>query len=317
MTTVAFSAFAEARIDVAIVEVGLGGRLDATNIVRPVACVIPSIGLDHQKFLGRTLSAIAAEKAGILKRRVPCVIGSMSPRAASRIAERARTKAVQLFDAGRLCKVRKYEVRDGLNVLSISAGKREYDDLHCKLVGRHQINNTLCAVLTVELLTRRGFEIPESALRQGLENVDWPGRFQIFRHEPTLILDVAHNSAGMRALVQTMREVYPGVRPVVVLGVLADKDYRGMLGAWQGAASHILCCQVNSPRALPAEKLHSTARKLNVPSSVSFDALAAVREAARRVGKGGVVCVTGSHYVVGQVLENTHAAAKEKSAKMS
>lgn len=315
LTSVAFSAFAEAKVEVAIVEVGLGGRLDATNIVRPVLCVIPSIGFDHQKYLGRTLSAIAAEKAGILKRRVPCVIGKMSPGAARTIAERAQAIESQVFDAWQLCKVRSREITAISNRLSISTDTADFDALRCNLIGRHQMNNILCAVVAAQTLNRRGINIDEAALRSGLQHVNWPGRFQIFQQRPTIVFDVAHNPAGMRAFIETFKTVYPGRRPVVVLGVLADKEYQKMLNAWRPVASHLIFCRIDSARALPPEQLYGAAHDMNLPSSIIPDASRALDEAKRRAGHDGIVCVTGSHYVVGRLLGDF--TNRKKTGKIS
>jgi dihydrofolate synthase/folylpolyglutamate synthase len=308
LTMIAFSAFAEAGVDIAVVEVGLGGRLDATNIVHPVLSIIPSIAFDHQKYLGKTLSAIAAEKAGIVKRRVPCVIGKI-PRPAARVIE-AKTKSMQsqLYDASRLCKVRKSEITSQFNRLWLSSGDIEYDGLQSNLVGRHQINNTLCAITGVSILNKHGIRISDDDMKNGLRTVEWPGRFQIVQRKPAIVFDVAHNPAGMRALVETFREVFPDHHPVVLFGVLADKDYRKMLDDWQGVARHFVFCRVQSSRALQPEKLHKAALNMGFTASVVSEASVAFEEAKKIAGREGIVCVAGSHYTVGGLMECINAA---------
>jgi len=303
LTMIAFSAFAEAGVDIALVEVGLGGRLDATNIVHPVLSIIPSIAFDHQKFLGKTLSAIATEKAGILKRRVPCVIGKMPPQAARVIEAKAKDMQSQLYDASRVCKVRKSEITSQFNRLWLSVGNVEYDDLRSNLIGRHQINNTLCAITAVSLLNKHGFRISDANMQTGLQSVEWSGRFHVVLQKPVIVFDVAHNSAGMRALVETFREVFPNHRPVVLLGVLADKDYRKMLHEWHGVARHLVFCRVQSSRALPPEKLHVAALKMGFAAIIVSDPAGAFEEAKKIAGREGIVCVAGSHYTVGGLME--------------
>ncbi len=308
LTMIAFSAFAEAGVDIAVVEVGLGGRLDATNIVHPVLSIIPSIAYDHQKFLGKTLSAIAAEKAGILKRRVPCVIGKMPSQAARVIEAKAKDIQSQIYDASRLCKVHNCEITSQFNRLWLAAGNIEYDDLRSNLVGRHQINNTLCAIVGVDLLNKRGFRISDGDMKKGLRSVEWPGRFQVVQQKPIIVFDVAHNAAGMRSLVETFREAFSNERPVVLLGVLADKDYRKMLHEWQGIARHFVFCRVQSSRALPPEKLHAAALKMSFAATIVPDPAIAFEEAKKLAGPTGIVCVAGSHYTVGALIESAKAA---------
>jgi len=313
LTMIAFSAFAEAGVDIAVVEVGLGGRLDATNIVHPVLTIIPSIAFDHQKFLGKTLSAIAAEKAGILKRRVPCVIGKMSPQAARVIEAKAKNMQSHLYDAWRVCKVHKSEITSQFNRLWLSVGSIEYNDLRSHLIGRHQINNTLCAITGVSVLNEHGIRISDDDMTNGLRTVEWPGRFQVAHQKPIIVFDVAHNPAGMRALVETFREVFPNHRPVVLLGVLADKDYRKMLHEWLGVARHFVFCQAQSARALSPDKLHAASLKMGLASTIISDSAGALEEAKKIAGKEGIVCVAGSHYTVGGLMKSTILQGGQKS----
>lgn len=302
LTMVAFAAFAESGVEVAVVEVGLGGRLDATNIVRPKLCIISSIAREHQKFLGRTLAEIAGEKAGILKPRIPCVVGQMSPRAVAVIRARARRCSASLFETVQRCVVDQVKVTEMENAMSVRVDSDYYNDLRCNLLGPHQVNNTLCALAAVQTLRQRGFTISETALRAGLKRVDWPGRFQILPQRPRIILDVAHNPAGMKALVQTYRQVFPGQQPVVVLGVLDDKDYLGMVRQWRGLAARLVACRVRSSRGRPPADVYRAARKLGLAADIADEPVEALLHAATLAGQGGVVCVTGSHYLVGQLL---------------
>jgi len=306
LTTVAFAAFAESNVDVAVIEVGLGGRLDATNIVQPRLCVMAHIALDHQQILGRSLAKIAAEKAGILKRRVPCIVGKMPITAMREIRSRAQALQAPVYEAWRMCKLREATITEDGNRLALTINSAAYEDLRCRLAGGHQINNTLCVIAAVHVLNQCGLQISESALRHGLANVDWPGRFQLAQKQPRVIYDVAHNPAGMEALVETFREIYPNQPPIVVIGILADKDHVKMLQQWKGAAKKMIFCKVQSKRGQLPEELYRTAEKLRLPAEVIVEPREAVQHAKKLAGAKGVVCVTGSHYLIGQILAKRH-----------
>jgi dihydrofolate synthase/folylpolyglutamate synthase len=302
LTLLAFAAFAEADVQVAVIEVGLGGRLDATNIVKPGLCVIPSIDLDHQQFLGHTIDRIAVEKAGILKRGAACVIGQMPMPAKHEIGLRAKLLDVPLVEAWQHCTLTSLEIAEDGNRLFVATEAKEAKLFHSSLIGRHQVNNTLCVIAGVHALNQRGFRISESALDDGLKNTRWPGRFQVIHAQPRLVLDVAHNPAGMRAFIETYQQVYPHQHSIVVMGVLEDKDHVNMLRPWQSLAGTIIFCAVQSKRGRAPEELAQEAEKLSIAAEVQQDPLQAIRRAQELAGAHGVVCVTGSHYLVGEAL---------------
>jgi dihydrofolate synthase/folylpolyglutamate synthase len=271
-TLLALLDFAEQGVDVAVLEVGLGGRFDATNAVRPLACAVSRIGLDHQELLGPTLAHVAREKAGILKPGVPAVtIADQPPEALSVLAEEARGRGAPLALAP------PYDGAVGLR-------------------GGHQRENAGLAAAALRLLDAAGVAVPAAAIRAGIAGARWPGRLEEVRG---VLLDGAHNADGAAALAAALPELHPG-RPVeLVFGVLADKDHAAMLAALAPAVRGFHLVAPDSPRARPPESYAAQAgalgRAVHAHASVG-DALACARAAA---GGGGLACVAGSLYLVG------------------
>src|SRR4029079_9980526 len=201
-TAMAFQYFAESQIDVAVLEVGLGGRFDATNVVAPLACTITTIALDHQQYLGSTLESVAFEKAGIIKPNVPVILGRLAGAARDTIERIAEERLAPLVCLGRDFQV---EGETPARFRYSGAGVR-YDDLSCPLLGAHQLDNCACAVALIETARQHGVAAGESAIREGLRQVQWEGRLETFARDPLLVLDGAHNPAAAQALAGYLRE---------------------------------------------------------------------------------------------------------------
>jgi dihydrofolate synthase/folylpolyglutamate synthase len=218
-TVMALQYFAEAQVDVAVLEVGLGGRFDATNVVTPVACAVTTIALDHQEYLGMTLSSVAYEKAGIIKPLVPVVVGRMSDEARETIEQVAEERGAPLSRLGR-----EFEVAGMPEGFRFSGRTRRYDNLVCSLSGAHQVDNCACALSLIEAAGERGLDVGETAVREGLRTVQWPGRLEVVDRAPLVVLDGAHNPAAAAAVAEYMpraghdagqgpsriREAFPG-----------------------------------------------------------------------------------------------------------
>jgi dihydrofolate synthase/folylpolyglutamate synthase len=211
--------FAREKADISIMEVGMGGRLDATNVIRPLVSVITNISLEHQAFLGRRLIEVAGEKAGIIKRGVDLVTGATQPSVVGLFQEICENKGTRLFRLGKDIRIR------------VRNSRPDYYGLHQSLrgvelglPGRYQFRNAALALGVIELLQTKGFEISEGQMRKGLESVRWPGRMHIVSRKPLLILDGAHNPAAIRNLVKTVMQDFSYRRLILVLGVMADKD---------------------------------------------------------------------------------------------
>ena len=287
MTAAGFEAFRSARVDRAVVEVGLGGRLDTTNVLRPVVCVITTVDFDHMDKLGNTLARIAVEKAGILKAGVPCVVAPQVPAAMRVIERRSREVGAPLFRVGREIRLscwagRRMEVH-------VSTGGRKHE-WTMPFLGRHQAVNAAAAIAAVELAWGR---LDPALTRSVFGSIRLPGRFE--RLGPRILMDVAHNPVSARALAAGLAHI--GWRDVtVVFGCSRDKDARAMLRTLAPFAGRFILTQAESPRATPAGELARWVRNGEVIPNVGR----AVDEALRGRGK---VLITGSFYVAGEALE--------------
>ncbi len=316
VTVMALGYFAEHGCDLVIWETGLGGRLDATNIVTPEASVITNIELDHQSWLGSTHDAIASEKAGIVKAGMPVVTGARPGRGLDVIVAVAGQLGcpVTIVDSGRESGGGWASRQPVANPGSRSTVIREDaawdwvtqgqggDWPRLSLAGRHQRTNAAVALATVKAMENR-WQISETAMRAGLESAVWPGRMQLVRRfeDSLVLLDGAHNPAGAEALREGVAEIWPAVRPALILGVLADKDWEVMVRTLAPMASRILTVPVGSTRSLAPETLAAACRQWNPGATVLAcpqlaDALAATEGERHMV-------IAGSLYLVGEVME--------------
>ena len=298
VTVMALKFFAEQKCDLVIWETGLGGRLDATNIVMPLAGVITNIALDHQQWLGDTLEKIAAEKAGIIKPDVPVITAADEPEALAVIEKTARGKNAPLIKVAQASR------------LHAAAGTAALP-----LPGDHQRLNAALALAVVEVLQS---EIPASgrAIRTGLETVNWPGRLQLVRRPSgqNFLLDGAHNVAGAKVLRQALERHFGGTGRTLVLGVLQDKDWRHICETLAPLAARILTVPVSSERTADARELAAACRAVN--STAEIVACDSLREALGKIASDDFVVVTGSLYLVGEALESfglSPAASDERA----
>jgi dihydrofolate synthase/folylpolyglutamate synthase len=308
-TALGFLYFAERLIDWAVVEVGLGGRLDATNVITPMVSVITSLSFDHTNWLGGTLPEIAAEKAGIIKQGVP-VVSQAQPLEAITVLERiAHERNAPLVILGRhwrwtpgqtsLAK-QTFQVKQVARVRSnenpfVNELEGWYE---IPLLGKHQLDNATSVIATMDILRARdtSLEVLPRAIRDGLRLTHWPGRFEILRADPPIVADGAHNVDSVNKLAATLAEVFPGKRWVVVFGCYKDKDAEGMFKALSGRVTRWILTQVDNPRATPVERLVELAKA----HSLHFIALPKVEDAMDAViGSSEPACVTGSVALVG------------------
>lgn len=308
ITAVALVHFARVGCDAAVLEVGLGGRLDSTNVVDPVACAITPISLDHTHVLGGTIDKIAHEKAGIIKPGVPVVCALQTDEAMAVIRNRAREVAAPLI-VPRFGRVHAHA--EGLRQAFSYDG---LTDVRLRLAGVYQPSNAVVAIEVARLLRTRGFDISDAAIKQGLEATRWPGRFEVVGEAPVVIVDGGHNPQGARALASSLREYFPQGGVTFAMSVLRDKDYRSMLASVLPLAKRFYCCeQADNERALAAgdlaqavrevaDSLGITALEVHVCASVG-DAARSAREAATRDGDAGVACCFGSLYAVHDIYE--------------
>ena len=312
ITALGFLAFIRRRVDVAVLEVGLGGRFDSTNVVpHPLVCVITSISFDHTQQLGTTLASIAREKAGIVKPGSPVVSGATDPEPLAIIAEVCRQRRTSLDELGRDFH---FSYEPGLvkattlvaPQVQVATRRRSWPAMRLGLLGRHQAANAAVVVATVERLRERGLVIPEEAVAKGLADVAWPARLQVVGRSPLVVLDCAHNVALARAVVETLRESFPlpaDGRRLLVFAGSGDKDLEGIFRVLAPAFDRIYLTRfTNSPRGVPPEHLSEFLRRVaEVPQEIHATPPAAWRAARSAAGPNDLICVTGSVFLAGEL----------------
>jgi dihydrofolate synthase/folylpolyglutamate synthase len=300
VTALAFLYYAREDAEWVILETGMGGRLDATNICRPAVTVITNIGLEHQEYLGTTLAAIAHEKAGIIKAGVPLVHGVGQPPARRVVEERAAELDAPAMRLGRDIRVR----RAGDGSFSLAGARWRLSGLTTRLVGRHQPGNAGLALAAAEALALAGAPLTPELFRRGLAEARWPGRLERVDDPaggPPVWLDGAHNLPAARALLDSLDVVRGGRSPLVmVLGVMADKDYRAILAELVPAADRIVYSRPAYSRAADPRVLAAAAPAGAPPGEVAPTLAAALARARDLAGPGGAVLVTGSLFTVGE-----------------
>lgn len=293
ITAAAFLYFAEQACDYVVLETGLGGRLDATNIIEsPVCSVIMPVGLDHTGVLGDTLPAIAAEKAGILKPGCPAVCARQEPEALAIIQKAAQEMDVPL-NLVDITKLHSLSHSPAGQVFSYG----DLENVELSLLGPHQIQNA-CAVIEIAGVLGVG----EAAIREGLKNAKWPCRFEYIPGTPPFLLDGAHNAHGAAALAAGLRDYFPGQKFTMVMGVMADKDYTDILALMEPLAERFITLAPDSPRALPPEELAGMIK--TVPATAADSMEEAITLAKRH---SVPVCAFGSLYYIGAVREKLTA----------
>jgi dihydrofolate synthase/folylpolyglutamate synthase len=304
MTAVALAAFREARVDAAVLEVGLGGRWDATNVGAPPVSVVTRIDYDHQEFLGRRLEDIAGEKAGIIRGGV-ALSAAQAPEAMAVVEARCRAVGVPVLVAGRELEVQALESDLAGHRLRLRGPDWAYDDVWLALPGLFQPGNAVLAVGAVRAFAAAtGLPVPEAAVRAGAAAVRWPGRFQVVPGEPgrpTVVLDGAHNPAGATALAASLRHHFGGRRLALVLGVSADKDHAGILKALAPLAARIHLAPADHPRATPPRELLARLPPVDADVLLAANPGEALADALGAPGID-VVCVAGSLFLVADAL---------------
>ena len=307
-----FSGSPPGGVDWAVLEVGMGGRLDATNVVTPRVSVITEIGMDHMEFLGATLRQIALEKAGIIKEGVPVVSSPGSEEALAVVEERCREKGAPHYLVGRDIEVT--SVRgiplEGVEC-NVRTWAREYRGLRIPLLGNHQARNCACALGVMEVLAGEGsIKWSEEMARRALNHLRCPARIEVVSREPLTILDSAHNVPSMRALAETLKRDVPFKRLILVLGLARDKDIDGILREIVPLADELILTSSGYPRAAEPGLLGEKVMGLFGRRALVVGEVARVMEEAKRLARpGDCICVTGSFYLAGRVMEvmGTHA----------
>ena len=297
VTCIAMEHFARSRCEIVVLEVGMGGEFDATNVIdSPEAAVITRIGLDHTKVLGGTVEEIAQAKAGVIKPGCDCVLYAQQPGVEAVFARACACRGARLRRA------------DPAHLRPLSRGLdgQRFDwknlaNLYLPLLGEHQLRNAGVALSAVEVLAARGWRVPETAVREGLAGVRWPGRFQLLREEPPFIVDGGHNPQCLEALAAALRDYLPSRKITFLCGCMADKDCAEMFGALAPCAREFVTVAPRGPRALPAPELAERLRGLGLCATPCPTIERGVRTAIDQAGAEGAVCACGSLYLIADV----------------
>jgi dihydrofolate synthase/folylpolyglutamate synthase len=315
VTAMAFEYFAQQRVEFAIFEVGLGGRLDATNIVTPVVSIITRIDFDHENFLGHSLREIAGEKAGILKPAVPVVLAEQRTEAREVVLARAAELHSPVIDTIAAYRIDRESTQDGCvraRLTEVSSGGTI--DLAPRLPGRFQLQNALNAVAAARQLRQRGFLISDEDVQQGIANTVWPGRIEKLQSHPDVYLDGAHNPSAARELATFWEENFADREIYLLYGALRDKAVDEVAGVLFPHAAEVIFTEPRTSRAISAAQLAEIASHHATQSSVIADAEQALDYALAKAGPKDAVFVTGSLYLVGQLRhywkQRTHVAAR-------
>jgi len=305
VTAMAFEYFAKSRVELGVFEVGLGGRLDATNIISPVVTLITRIDFDHENFLGHSLREIAREKAGILKPGVPVVVAEQHAEAREVIVARAKELGCPILESSSTFHIDQESFEDGCiraRVTELSSGGTL--EIAPRLPGRFQLQNALNAVTAAHFLRERGFRISDETITQGIAAAEWPGRLEKLRSRPDIYLDGAHNPGSARELAAFWEQNFAGRRIWLVYGTLRDKAIDEIAGALFPYAEEVIFTEPRTARAISAAQLAEIAGYHAARFSIVADAEGALESALGKAGSDDAIFITGSLYLVGQLRQS-------------
>ncbi|HQA59791.1 MAG TPA: folylpolyglutamate synthase/dihydrofolate synthase family protein [Tepidanaerobacteraceae bacterium] len=313
VTAIGFSYFKEQAVDFLVLEVGMGGRLDATNVVTPLVSVITPISMDHQQYLGSTLRDISREKCGIIKQGVPVVTAPQEDEAMAVIEDTCRERNCSLTkvinsSVSRSPDTISYRfVNGGIKGMTFDlyTPKTDYPGLQIGLMGRHQLDNAATAVAAVEPLGNSGVNLSREAIYKGLKGARWPGRLEIMKEKPTVLIDGAHNIAGIKTLKAVLEEYFYDRKKILVVGILEDKDYTEMLEELIPVADTVICTAPDNPRALSAARLAEAVSNIFQKSQIKVYAQEKIEDALKLASSlaadEDMVVFAGSLYMIGHV----------------
>jgi dihydrofolate synthase/folylpolyglutamate synthase len=314
VTALAFEAFAREHVDFAVIEVGLGGRLDATNVVSPLVSIVTRIDFDHENFLGHSLREIAGEKAGILKPQVPAVFAAQLPEAREVLLERAKELRCPVVETGEVFSVENEAMESGLaraTAVEIASGKTL--SLEPRLAGRFQLQNALNAVAAARILQNRTYRITDENIETGIATTEWPGRLERLQTRPDVYLDGAHNPGAAKELARFLEENFVGRRVYLIFGAMRDKAVDEVTGMLFPRAQEVIFTQPRTPRAVSARQLAEMAGDHAKKFAVIEDAEHALESALSKAGPEDAIFITGSLYLVGEMRHAWNARRKVAS----
>lgn len=308
LTAIAFLYFADKKVDIAVIETGLGGRLDSTNVVTPAVVGITSISIDHQGLLGSDIKSIAAEKAGVIKKGIPVVTVQQDPDAMSVLRQFADTSKAPLsvtgLDIDFSYRFESSREHGPHTRICVNTPTSKFEHLRVPLPGEHQAINCGLAIAMLDKLKAHGYQIDDQKAADGLKDLKMIGRMEIISEDPRIIIDAAHNAASIRALNQAIGQHVPYDSMVVIFGCNSDKDVRGMLEQLQYGADKVIFTRSNSPKAVFPQDLADLYTEIcGKMCQTAMSLREAVKIAKSAVSREDLICITGSFYLVGQAKE--------------
>lgn len=325
-TAIAWLYFSDRQVDIAVLETGLGGRLDSTNICRPLVCVITNVSRDHTHILGSTIRQIAWEKAGIIKANVPVISGVSQADAIEIVEQLCAERGSPLTLLGRDLLVSNRRVlpsqtsgeSSSVSYVDVVTPKTRFEGLPIVLRGSHQGTNTALAVAALDQLRQQGIEINDVALRRGLESVAWPGRVEVVSHRPTVVIDAAHNWESARALVATLNADFQPHRKTLIFAATRDKDVSGLLRLLVPNFDTIIFTKYrDNPRGVPAAELRSLVHAIsNRPVHLVESPIQAWKFAKQLAGSNDLIAITGSFFLVAELRDIVIAEAGQRPASV-
>jgi dihydrofolate synthase/folylpolyglutamate synthase len=306
-TAMALYEFGRQKVDLAVIETGMGGRLDATNIIKPALSIITNISIEHRDYLGNTITEIAREKGGIIKKGVPVITGVKQKNAISELKTIAKKQSARFYRFGDAFRVRRNK-NGKFNYFGID---NVWRNMHSGLIGRHQVDNAALVLAACEVMNKNNFGITLQNIQDGLEKNRWPGRLEIVSMSPLIILDGAHNFIAARNLARYLSENISDRKITLVVGILDDKPYTAMLNSLVPPCNSVILTSPKIDRALAPEKLYTIVKEIITDIHIIPDVDKAITYAIEAASTDDVICIAGSLYVVGEAKE-----AFEKNAAL-
>lgn len=296
-TAMAMAYFARENTDIAIMEVGMGGRLDATNIIKPLVSAITNISLEHQSFLGNTLVEIAGEKAGIIKKGVNTIAAATQPKVSGIFREICAERKAPFFQVGKDIRYRDSE--NGFNYYGLN---RKIRNINLLLKGEFQHRNTTLAIGILELLEKKGYKFEDKNIKNGVEETTWTGRIQVLSEKPLIVVDGAHNPGAAQVLVKAVKNDFSYKRLILVLGVMMDKDISSIVKEIAGMADHVVCSSPEYFRSASPEELQRVVSKYSKKTEIIKSLPEAILKAGKIAKPDDMILITGSLFTVGEAL---------------
>ncbi len=302
LTGMAFAYFGKRGVKFQVLEVGMGGKFDATSVITPLVAIITTIGLDHTDVLGETVAQIAAEKCGIIKPESTVVISPQPPEAAELIEQTCAERGAKLLVVGKDVKWRSLSADLDGQRFEVKGRKGEYE-LFLPVLGEHQMVNAATAVAALEVLSERGFNIPADKIAKGFKKVEWPGRFQLLRRNPPLVVDGAHNIDAARSLKKALKQYFDFEKAILVMGASDDKNIEGVIAELAPLFDRVIVTRSRHPRAMAPASLAAEFARHGIKARIAEDVPAALSQALSMAGEKDLVCLAGSLFIVGEAIE--------------